>query len=106
MQINAKIDHKSEVQVFIKGFIPSPLKTFFIKKISFNEKYIKMPFSNNYRRSQCYQRRRQRRQIIYQIRRSAMINNHDTLRRILNLPRQNTIAVNPFANQLFNGSTF
>lgn len=55
---------------------------------------------SRYRRSQAYQRRYQRRRILYQIR-----NNNDTLRRIVNLPQQYTV-VNSFANQFFNGSPF
>jgi hypothetical protein len=55
---------------------------------------------SHYRRSRAYQKRYQRRQILYQIR-----NNNDTPRRIVNLPQQN-IVDNSLASQFFNGSPF
>lgn len=55
---------------------------------------------SQYRRSRAYQKRYQRRRILYQIR-----NNNETLRRLINLPQQNTVA-NSFASQFFNGSPF
>lgn len=60
-----------------------------------------MSFTNR-RRKSYYQRRRiqrQERRIMNLIR--IQINNNDTLRRIENLPPQNTN--DSFANQLFNG---